>query len=157
MSGLKNLQVEWWQAVSIGQIFLVCSWNASNHVIGSIRKLPVWPMKQHAWRRLSKHEPLRKFISDHLASVFRASGKRAILVLNDSKSKDGRKLETLVCWVVARYEEAGIQDQSSLQVKKNPQRQLFDLTGLESDIHTVIMFYWSITFCLYNHPHFYWR
>ena len=43
------------------------------------------------------------FISSCLQSVCRASGKMAALVLNDSKSKVGEKLELLVWRVVVKY------------------------------------------------------
>ena len=46
-----------------------------------------------------------KFISSCLASVYRASGKRSVLALNDSKSKGWEKLGMLVWRVVARYKE----------------------------------------------------
>lgn len=44
-----------------------------------------------------------KFTFRHMASVCRTSGKRAILVLSDSKTKSEGKLEIIVWQVRARY------------------------------------------------------
>ena len=66
-------------------------------------------------------------------------GKRAVLVLSDSKSRRVvEKLETLIWRVVPKYwrklEEFRVQ--SSLQVENKPQRQLI---ALESDIHRGVL------------------
>lgn len=51
-----------------------------------------------------------KFISSCLAVVCRTSGKRAVLILNDSKSEDQRKLVMLAGEYSQIFEETENQD-----------------------------------------------